>query len=187
MADNKSLTADQRNALFEVLKTRFEENEKRHEGIAWPEVQARLEENEKALWSLSEMEQTGGEPDVVCLDEQEGSFVFFDCSAESPAGRRNLCYDQEALDARKRNKPAGSAQGMAASMGIELLDESQYRFLQDLGGFDLKTSSWIATPSEIRAHGGAIFCDRRYDHVFVYHNGAESYYSSRGFRSALKV
>lgn len=181
------LSAEQREQLPGVLKTRFEKNVSRHYSLKWADVQARLEANPEKLWSLSEMERTGGEPDVVGRDSQSGEFIFYDCSAESPDGRRSLCYDQAALDSRKEHKPENSALDMAAEMGIELLTEEQYRALQKLGEFDTKTSSWVITPPEIRKLGGAIFCDRRYDHVFVYHNGASSYYAARGFRGSLRV
>ena len=173
--------------LFIILKTRFEKNMVRHKGLVWDKVQSKLEANPDKLWSLGEMESTGGEPDVIGYDIKKGEFVFCDCSAESPAGRRSLCYDREALNARKEHKPKNSAIDLAFEMGIEILTEEQYRELQRLGGFDLKTSSWIKTPPEIRKLGGAIFCDRRYDTIFVYHNGAESYYAARGFRGLLKV
>jgi hypothetical protein len=173
--------------LLKNLKSRFENNMHRHKGLKWDHVQKRLISKPKKLWSLNEMERTGGEPDVVGYDKKTGEFIFFDCSAESPSGRRSLCYDGEALKSRKQHKPKGSAVGMAESMGIELLTEEQYRELQTLGEFDMKTSSWIHTPDEIRKLGGALFCDRRYDHVFSYHNGAESYYAARGFRSSLRV
>ena len=173
--------------LLASLKARFEKNLHRHPGVAWAAVQARLEANPKALKSLAAMEATGGEPDVVGAAAKGGQVTFVDCSAESPAGRRSLCYDPQALDARKENKPPGSAVGMAAEMGIALLTEEQYRALQALGEFDLKTSSWIQTPPAIRALGGALFCDRRYDQVFVYHNGVQSYYAARGFRGALTL
>jgi hypothetical protein len=177
----KTLSADQRGELLNTLKERFEKNMARHKGIAWAKVQTRIEADPEKLWSLHEMERTGGEPDVV------GGFVFFDCSAESPDGRRSLCYDREALDSRKEAKPKNSAVDMAEAMGIELLTEDQYRELQKLGEFDLKTSSWIQTPAKIRNLGGALFCDRRYDTVFTYHNGAQSYYAARGFRGSLKI
>lgn len=177
----------ERDHLLQALKARFENNMRRHAGIVWAEVQARLERDPVALRSLSAMEATGGEPDVIGQDPPSGLFVFCDCAAESPAGRRSLCYDREALDARKENKPEGSAVGMAAAMGIELLTEAQYRGLQQLGEFDTKTSSWVSTPPEVRALGGALFCDRRYGQVFVYHNGAQSYYAARGFRGLLRV
>ncbi|MEN0036296.1 MAG: DUF4256 domain-containing protein [Cellvibrio sp.] len=173
--------------LLKILKARFEKNTNRHKGIDWDKVQARLEENPKKLKSLNEMEETGGEPDVVGFDKKTGEFIFFDCSAETPKGRRSICYDREALDSRKEHKPANSAIDMATAMGIELLTEEQYRELQTLGEFDLKTSSWVKTPAEIRKLDGALFCDRRYDHVFVYHNGASSYYAARAFRGVLRV
>ncbi len=173
--------------LLQSLKARFEKNMHRHEGVVWSKVQAKLERNSEALRSLREMEVTGGEPDVVGQDKEAGHYTFFDCSAESPAGRRSFCYDHEALDSRKENKPQNSAVEMAAAMGIDLLTEEQYRELQKLGEFDVKTSSWIQTPADIRALGGALFCDRRYGKVFVYHNGAQSYYAARGFRGALRV
>lgn len=173
--------------LLDILKARFEGNLNRHNFLEWDKVQARLKANEQKMRSLKQMEETGGEPDVIDYDGATGECIFCDCSAESPKGRRSLCYDREALDARKENKPANSALDMAASMGIELLSEEQYRKLQELGQFDLKTSSWVKTPDRIRELGGALFCDRRYDHVFVYHNGAESYYASRGFRGLLRV
>ena len=183
------LSPEQRKVLINTIKTRFEKNTHRHKGIEWADVQVRLEQksSEKKLLSLQEMEQTGGEPDVIGVDDKTGEYLFCDCSEESPKGRRSLCYDDEALESRKEHKPAGSAAGKAAEMGIELLSEEQYRELQKLGSFDLKTSGWVKTPSEIRKLGGAIFCDRRYDHVFMYHNGAESYYSARGFRGMLRV
>ncbi|MCB9279236.1 MAG: DUF4256 domain-containing protein [Lewinellaceae bacterium] len=181
------LSSAQQEELLKTLKTRFEKNRNRHKGIEWPTVQDRLEKNADKLWSLHEMEQTEGEPDVVGQDPTTGEFLFFDCSAESPKGRRSLCYDRTALNARKEHKPKDSAMDMAAAMGIELLTEAQYRELQQLGKFDLKTSSWVKTPGEIRRLGGAVFCDRRYDTVFLYHNGADSYYAARGFRGSLKV
>ena len=181
------LPPEQRAALLKTLKARFEKHTDRHRGLQWPAVQARLEANPGRLQSLSEMEHTGGEPDVVGHDKKTGECVFYDCSAESPKGRRSVCYDREALDARKEHKPTTSATDMAAAMGIEILTEAQYRELQTLGEFDTKTSSWVKTPPDIRARGGAIFCDRRYGHVFTYHNGAESYYAARAFRGALKV
>src|SRR4026208_1010612 len=183
----RDIKANQREELLRTLKARFEKNMNRHKGLEWAGVQAKLEANAEKLWSLNEMENTGGEPDVVGHDKKTGEYVFYDCSAESPKGRRSVCYDREALDARKENKPKDSALDMATAMDVELLTEGQYRDLQKLGEFDLKTSSWIATPSEIRKRGGALFCDRRYDHVFVYHNGADSYYAARGFRGSLKV
>ena len=187
--DKKKLSPTQREVLLSTLKTRFEKNKNRHKGIEWDKVQAKLSSpsGEEKLWSLNEMERTGGEPDVVSYDKKMNKYIFYDCSAESPKGRRSLCYDREALDSRKENKPAGSAVDMAAAMDVELLTEEQYRELQRLEKFDLKTSSWIITPSEIRKHGGALFCDRRYDHVFTYHNGAESYYAARGFRGCIRI
>ncbi|CAM3482946.1 DUF4256 domain-containing protein [Marinicrinis lubricantis] len=184
---NKELSPEQREQLITILKSRFEKNLNRHEGMAWAEVQSKLEANADKLWSLSEMERTGGEPDVVGYDSQTDEYIFFDCSAESPKGRRSVCFDHEALESRKQHKPGDSAVNMAADMGIELLTEAQYRELQKLGSFDLKTSSWVQTPANIRKLGGALFCDRRYDTVFVYHNGAESYYAARGFRGSLRV
>lgn len=181
------LSTEQSEELLKVLQIRFENNMKRHTGLAWDDVQKKLEANPGKLWSLDEMERTEGEPDVVGFDEKTGEFIFFDCSAESPKGRRSLCFDHEALEKRKEHKPAGSAVNMAEEMGIELLDEVQYKELQKLGKFDTKTSSWIVTPSEIRKLGGALFSDFRYNTVFVYHNGAESYYAARGFRGSLRV
>jgi hypothetical protein len=181
------LTPEQRDALLSALKARFAKNMHRHAGLVWAAVQARLEAEPEKLWSLHEMERTGGEPDVVGQDVETGAYIIYDCSAESPAGRRNVCYDREALESRKEHKPGDSALEMAAAMGIELLTEAQYRALQKLGSFDTKTSSWLKTPAEIRKLGGAIFGDRRYEHIFVYHNGAESYYGARGFRGWLKV
>jgi Protein of unknown function (DUF4256) len=181
------LSPKQRVELFKVLEERFEQNMKRHPGLTWAEVQAKLEDNHDNLWSLNEMERTGGEPDVVGYDKNAGEYRFVDCSAESPSGRRSLCYDREALDSRKENKPNESAMNLAEAMGIELLTEQEYRELQNLGKFDTKTSSWVKTPLEIRKLGGAIFCDRRYDTVFMYHNGAESYYAARGFRGSLRI
>ena len=183
----KTLSAGQREEVLRILKVRFEKNMNRHRGLNWAKVQAKLEANVEKLWSLSEMERTGGEPDVVGYDQKTGEYIFYDCSAESPAGRRNICYDREALEARKQYKPGDSAMNMAAAMGIELLTEEQYRELQKLGHFDTKTSSWVQTPSEIRKLGGALFADRRYNHVFFYHNGADSYYAARGFRGMLRV
>src|SRR5689334_16695957 len=183
----RDLPAKQREELLTTLKTRFEENMNRHKGLEWAKVQARLEANPEKLWSLNEMEVTGGEPDVVGFDKKTGEYVFYDCAAESPKGRRSICYDREALEARKEHKPKDSAINMAAAMGVEILTEEQYRELQKLGAFDTKTSSWVKTPPEIRKLGGALFCDRRYDTVFVYHNGAESYYGARGFRGSLRV
>jgi Protein of unknown function (DUF4256) len=181
------MTPRERDELLQALKSRFEKNMHRHKGIAWPDVLARLEASPAALRSLRAMEDTGGEPDVVGQDKKTGQLAFCDCSAETPVGRRSLCYDREALEARKENKPQGSALDMAASMGIDLLTEEQYRHLQTLGEFDTKTSSWIQTPPEVRSLGGAFFCDRRYGKVFVYHNGAQSYYAARGFRGVLSV
>jgi len=177
----------QREEIISVLKARFEKNMNRHKGFEWAKVQAKLEANIEKLRSLNEMERTGGEPDVIGRDEKTGEYIFYDCSAESPQGRRSFCYDHEALESRKENKPKNSAVDMASAMGIELLTEEQYRELQKLGNFDTKTSSWVKTPSAIRKLGGALFCDRRYDTVFVYHNGAESYYAARGFRGSLRV
>ena len=187
MNNKKKLSADQREELLSTLKARFEKNMNRHKGLDWTKVKAKLETNSEKLWSLNEMESTGGEPDVVGLDKKSGEFIFFDCAAESPKGRRSVCYDREALEARKENKPKDSAINMAAAMGVEILTEEQYRELQKLGKFDLKTSSWITTPADIRKLGGALFCDRRYDQVFLYHNGADSYYAARGFRGSLRV
>lgn len=184
---SKKVSAKQREELFALLKARFEKNMKRHRGIDWADVQARLEKNADKLWSLHEMERTGGEPDVIGQDRKTGELTFVDCSTESPKGRRSVCYDAEALEARKKHKPEDSAVNMAHAMGIELLTEEAYRKLQELGEFDTKTSSWVKTPSDIRKLGGALFCDRRYDTVFVYHNGAESYYAARGFRGVLSV
>lgn len=184
---SKELSPEQREELIEILKTRFEKNMTRHQDIEWAKVQEKLEANSEKLWSLNEMETTGGEPDVVGYDQDKDEYIFYDCSAESPKDRRSICYDREALDARKKNKPENSAMDMATSMGIEMLTEEQYRELQKLGNFDVKTSSWVVTPENIRKLGGAIFCDRRYDTVFVYHNGADSYYAARGFRGSLRV
>lgn len=181
------LSAEQREELLGVLKARFEKNMSRHVGLAWAEIQARLEANPEKLWSLREMENTGGEPDVVGYDKKTGEYILYDCSAESPSGRRNICYDREGLDSRKEHKPGNSAVDMAASMGISLLTETQYRELQKLGNFDTKTSSWVQTPADIRKLGGALFADRRYNTVFVYHNSAPSYYGARGFRGSLRV
>ncbi len=183
----KVLSPADQEELLTALKERFEQNMKRHEGLEWAKVEAKLEANPAKLWSLHEMERTGGEPDVVGYDEKTAVYTFYDCAEQSPNGRRSLCYDRAAWESRKANKPESSAMEMAASMGIEMLTEEQYRALQQLGHFDTKTSSWVQTPAEIRKHGGAIFCDRRYDHVFTYHNGAESYYAARGFRGWLKV
>lgn len=181
------LSPEQIDKLITTLKTRFEKNTNRHKSIEWKNVESNLKKNSGKLWSLDEMERTGGEPDVVGYDKKSGEYIFYDCSAESPSGRRSLCYDAEALASRKENKPKDSAVNMVNTMGIEILTEEQYRELQKLGAFDLKTSSWIKTPDNIRKLGGAIFCDRRYDTVFTYHNGAESYYAARGFRCVLKV
>jgi hypothetical protein len=193
-SNKKTLSPEQREELFKALKARFDKNMKRHNGIAWTKVQAKLEADSEKLWSLNEMERTGGEPDVVGFDnlpadrqERQGEYIFYDCSAESPKERRSLCYDREALDARKEFKPKDSAVDMAGDMGIELLTEEQYRELQQLGNFDTKTSSWVKTPADIRKLGGAVFCDRRYNTVFLYHNGADSYYAARGFRGLLRV
>lgn len=183
----KDLPPEHRTEMLTILKDRFDENMKRHKGLEWSKVQAKLEANKERLWSLSEMERTGGEPDVVGYDKKTGEYVFYDCSDESPKGRRSLCYDRAALDSRKEHKPKDSAMDLAAAMGVEILTEEQYRELQQLGEFDLKTSSWVRTPVEIRKLGGAIFCDRRYDTVFTYHNGAESYYAARGFRGLVRV
>jgi len=187
MENKKHLTAEQHSALLQTLKNRFDKNTNRHTNLEWANVQAKLEANPEKLWSLNEMERTGGEPDVVDYDKSTNEYLFYDCSAESPKDRRSICYNQEALDARKENKPKNSAVAMATEMGIDLLTEDQYRELQQLGNFDTKTSSWIQTPAEIRKLGGAIFADFRYATVFVYHNGAESYYAARGFRGSLKV
>lgn len=181
------LSLEQREELFGALQVRFEKNMNRHEDLEWAKVQAKLEDNIEKLWSLNEMERTGGEPDVVGYDKEKDEYVFYDCSAESPKGRRSICYDREALESRKKHKPENNAIDMATAMGIELLTEEQYRALQQLGNFDMKTSSWVQTPSDIRELGGALFCDCRYGHVFVYHNGAESYYAARGFRGSLRV
>jgi hypothetical protein len=185
--NKKELSPEQRKELLKALKARFEKNRNRHKGLEWTNVQAKLEANSEKLWSISEMERTGGEPDVVGQDKKTGEYIFYDCSPESPKGRRSLCYDREALESRKENKPKGNAMDLAAAMGIELLTEEQYRGLQKLGNFDTKTSSWVRTPSNVRELGGALFCDRRFDTVFVYHNGAESYYAARAFRGSLKV
>ncbi|MBK8967013.1 MAG: DUF4256 domain-containing protein [Lewinellaceae bacterium] len=184
---NKELAPEQREALINILKARFEQNINRHNGLKWADIQVKLHASPEKLWSLHVMEETGGEPDVVGYDKTTGEYIFYDCAPESPKGRRSVCYDREALDARKEHKPQDSAMEMAAAMGIEMLTEAQYRELQQLGKFDTKTSSWVKTPAEIRKLGGAIFCDRRYDTVFVYHNGAESYYAARGFRGWLRV
>ncbi len=185
--NKRALSPQQRHQLLGALRARFEKNRNRHNGLEWAPVQVRLESNPEKLWSLHQMEGTGGEPDVVGHDKTTGEYIFYDCSAESPKGRRSVCYDQEALNARKENKPQDSALGMAAGMNIELLTEEQYREFQKLGNFDTKTSSWVQTPATIRKLGGALFCDRRYDTVFLYHNGAESYYAARGFRGSLRV
>ena len=187
MGTGKKLSSKQSEDLLATLQARFEENMSRHEGIAWADVQARLEATPAKLWSLHEMERTGGEPDVVGRDDATGETIFFDCATQSPADRRSLCYDRAAWEARKANKPGGNAVDMAAEMGVDLLTEAEYRRLQTLGEFDTKTSSWVQTPPEIRERGGAVFCDRRYDHVFLYHNGADSYYAARGFRGAVRV
>jgi len=186
-SSKKALSLKESKELLATLKARFEKNMNRHKGLDWADVEARLKENTEKQWSLNEMETSGGEPDVVGHDNKTGEYIFYDCSAESPRGRRSLCYDREALDSRKEHKPENNAIEMAASMGIELLAEEEYRELQKLGDFDTKTSSWVMTPSGIRKLGGALFCDRRYDTVFVYHNGAESYYAARGFRGSLRV
>jgi hypothetical protein len=188
-SNKKELSSEQRKELLSILKARFEKNMNRHKGLEWAKVQAKLDQptGGEKMWSLNEMERTGGEPDVVVHDKKTGEYIFYDCSMESPKGRRNVCYDRESLESRKEYKPENSAINMADAMGIELLTEEQYRELQKLGKFDTKTSSWIKTPSDIRKPGGALFCDRRFDHVFLYHNGAESYYGSRGFRGSLRV
>ena len=186
-SNKKELSPEQREELLRALKARFEKNINRHKGLEWAQLKAKLEGKAEKLWSLNEMERTGGEPDVVGLDKKTGEYIFCDCSAESPKGRRSVCYDGEALKSRKEHKPENSAIDMAAAMGIDLLTEEQYRELQKLGNFDTKTSSWVKTPSAIRKLGGALFCDRRFDTVFVYHNGAESYYAGRGFRGSLRV
>lgn len=185
--NKKALSSEQRDELLDTLKTRFEKNRNRHQGLDWAKVQAKLEASPEKWWSLHEMEQTGGEPDVVGHDDKTGEYIFYDCSAESPKGRRSICFDRAGWESRKENKPENNAMDMAADMGIELLTEEQYRELQQLGKFDLKTSSWVKTPAEIRKLGGALYCDRRYDTVFLYHNGAESYYGVRGFRGSLRV
>jgi hypothetical protein len=184
-SNTKQLTREQREQLLRALKARFEKNMNRHQGLEWAKVQARLDANAEKLWSLSEMEQTGGEPDVVDHNKKTGEYIFYDCSAESPKDRRSFCYDREALQSRKENKPKDNAVDAAAAMGIELLTEEEYRKLQTLGEFDTKTSSWVKTPTDVRKLGGALFCDRRFNTVFVYHNGAESYYAARGFRGSL--
>ena len=187
MKAKNELSPQQSQEMLRILKARFEKNMNRHRGLEWVNVQAKLEAGSEKLWSLGQMEKTGGEPDVVGHDKKTGEYVFYDCSAESPKGRRSLCYDREALDSRKENKPKGNAMDLAAAIGIELLTEEQYRELQKLGAFDFKTSSWVKTPSAVRTLGGALFCDRRFNTVFLYHNGAESYYAARGFRGSLKV
>jgi hypothetical protein len=187
MVTKKDLSPKQSEELLNVLKSRFEQNMNRHKGFEWAKVQVKLEANTEKLWSLGEMDATGGEPDVVGFNSKTGEYIFYDCSAESPIGRRNICYDREAQEARKKHKPENNAIDMAAVMGIELLTEEQYRELQKLGNFDTKTSSWVKTPVKIRHLGGAVFCDRRYDHVFLYHNGADSYYATRGFRGSLRL
>jgi hypothetical protein len=186
-SNEKELTREQREQLLRGLKARFEKSMDRHQGLEWAKVQARLDANAEKLWSLSEMEQTGGEPDVVEYNKKTGEYIFYDCSAESPKDRRSFCYDREALQSRKENKPKDNAVDAAAAIGVELLTEQQYRELQKLGHFDTKTSSWVKTPADIRKLGGALFCDRRFNTVFVYHNGAESYYAARGFRGSLRV
>ncbi|MFP3887212.1 DUF4256 domain-containing protein [Priestia filamentosa] len=187
ISDKKELPQEQSAELLRVLKARFEKNMNRHKDIEWAKVQAKLDENTEKLWSLNEMESTGGEPDVVDYDKEKDEYIFCDCSAETPKGRRSVCYDREALESRKKHKPENNAIDMATAMGIELLTEEQYRALQKLENFDMKTSSWVQTPIDIRELGGALFCDRRYGHVFVYHNGAESYYAARGFRGSLRI
>ena len=187
MKSNQKLAHKEAEELIRTLKSRFEKNMNRHKGLEWSEVRAKLERSAEKLWSLNEMETTGGEPDIVGQDKKTGEYIFYDCSSETPKGRRSFCYDRKALQSRKENKPANSAIDVAADMGIEILSEEQYRELQTLGNFDTKTSSWVQTPDNIRKLGGALFCDRRYDTVFVYHNGAESYYAARGFRGWLKV
>src|SRR2546422_3955006 len=185
--NKKELSQEQRKELLRELKARFKKNMNRHKGLEWAKVQAKLEAHTEKLWSLNEMERTGGEPDVVGHDKKTGEYIFYDCSAESPKGRRSVCYDREVLESRREHKPKDSAMDMAAAMGIELLMEEQYRELQKLGNFDTKTSSWVKTPADIRKLGGALFCDRRYNTVFVYHNGADSYYAARAFRGSLRV
>ena len=187
MQSLKDIDVKQREDLLRTLQARFESHTNRHTGLEWADVQAKLEANPGKLWSLNEMERTGGEPDVVGYDDKTGEIIFYDCSPESPKGRRSICYDREGLESRKAHKPEDTAMDMAAAMGIELLTEAQYRALQELGNFDMKTSSWVKTPAAIRKLGGALFCDRRYGHVFVYHNGADAYYGARGFRGALRV
>ncbi|MFD2923132.1 DUF4256 domain-containing protein [Halobacillus naozhouensis] len=187
ISNKKELSLEQREELYRVLKARFEKNMNRHKDLEWSKVQAKLDANTEKLWSLNEMERTGGEPDVVDYDKNKDEFIFYDCSAESPKGRRSVCYDREALESRKKHKPENNAIDMATTMGIELLTEEQYRALQKHENLDKKTSSWVQTPSDIRERGGALFCDFRFGHVFVYHNGAESYYAARGFRGSLRV
>jgi hypothetical protein len=187
MSKSKQLSTDQLEELLGILKKRFGENMNRHKGIKWSVVQSRLERDAEKIWALNEMERTGGEPDIVGHDKKTGEYIFTDCSAESPKGRRSLCYDRKALESRKEHKPENSALDVASDMGISLMTEQEYRDLQNLGDFDTKTSSWVKTPAEIRKLGGALFCDRRYDHVFTYHNGAQSYYASRGFRGSVRV
>jgi len=187
MSNKKKLSAEQHDMLLGTLKNRFEKNMNRHKGIKWADIEAKLEASAEKLWSLDEMENTGGEPDVVGYDKKTGEYIFYDCSAESPKGRRSICYDHEALEARKEHKPENSAIEMASDMGIDILTEEEYRELQQLGNFDTKTSSWVKTPADIRKLGGAVFCDRRYNTIFLYHNGAESYYAARGFRGSLRV
>ena len=187
MKTKNELSPAQREELLGTLKARFEKNIDRHKGLEWAKVQAKLHASTEKLWSLNEMERTGGEPDVVGHNKKTGEYIFYDCSAESPKGRRSVCYDRKALESRKENKPKDSAVDMATAMGIELLSEEQYRELQELGDFDTKTSSWVKTPADIRELGGALFCDRRYNHVFVYHNGADSYYAARAFRGSIRV
>jgi len=186
-AKKKELSPEQREELLRVLKARFEKNMNRHKGLEWAKVQDNLQSNTEKLWSLNQMERSGGEPDVIGHDKKTAEYIFYDCSAESPKGRRSVCYDRAALESRKEHKPENTAVDMAAAMGVEILTEEQYRHLQTLGNFDTKTSSWVKTPSDIRKLGGALFCDCRYDTVFVYHNGAESYYAARGFRGSLRV
>jgi len=185
--NKNNLTPKQREELLKTLKSRFEKNMNRHKGLKWSAIEEKLKASPGKLWALNEMEDTGGEPDVVGYDKKTGEFIFYDCSAESPKGRRSLCYDRKAWESRKEHKPDNNAMDVAEDMGIELLSEEQYRELQDLGKFDLKSSSWVLTPPAIRKHGGAIFCDRRYDHVFTYHNGADSYYGARGFRGSIRI
>lgn len=187
MTNIKELSSEQREELLTILKKRFEENMHRHKDLEWKNIQVKIEDNPEKMWSLNEMEESGGEPDVVDYDEQTEEFMFVDCAAESPKGRRSVCYDREGLESRKKHKPENNALDMASAMGIELLTEEQYQALQEFGPFDQKTSSWIQTPMDIRGRGGALFCDYRYGHVFLYHNGASSYYSARGFRGSLRV